>query len=475
MESASTGAVVKTPLLIRFRSRPLVFQFVLAGGAVMLAAMLVIGTWITNRIEQSVVDNTANAAALYLGSFISPLSQELAASDQLSDPAKRALQESFTSTGLDERLVSYKIWKPGGLVVYASDPAIIGQRFPPTPELKAAWSGYVTGSFSDLEHPESATEAALDLPLLEVYAPLREVWSGKIIAVAEFYEIATELERDLTDARMMSWLLVAGVFLLSGLLLIGIVRSGGRTIARQEAMLRKQVAESHRIAAQNSDLRRRVIGASARATAQAERSLRRVSADLHDGPAQYVALAAMRLDSMVPATEAGRGEAETIRGALQTALAEIRTISRGLSLPDIDRLPLEELVDRAVDGHRKHAHARVELGYHGPADPPLDPSRRICLYRFVQEALSNAARHAPGAAVDVQVEVTPSSVVATVRDDGPGFDPASAASMRPDGGEGLSGLRDRAESLGGDLDIITAAGAGTRLVLTLPVGKGEMA
>ena len=207
------------------------------------------------------------------------------------------------------------------------------------------------------------------MPLLEVYAPLREVWSGKIIAVAEFYEVANDLQDDLANARLMSWLLVASVFLGSGLMLLGIVRAGGRTIARQEAMLHEQIAESRRIAAQNGDLRSRAIGASARATAQAERSLRRVSADLHDGPAQYVALAAMRLDSMVPATDAGREEAGTIRDALQTALAEIRTISRGLSLPDLDLLLLEDLVERAVDGHRRHTGAKVDALLRRPRRP----------------------------------------------------------------------------------------------------------
>jgi signal transduction histidine kinase len=463
---------VRAPLLNRFRTRSLVFQFVTAGGAVMLAATLVIGFWITERIEQSVVDNTAGAAALYLGSFVSPISQELAANDSLSDPARRALQESFAQSGIDEKIVSFKIWKPGGLIVYATDPTIIGRRFPPTDALKAAWSGNVSGSFADLDSPESATEAALGVPLLEVYAPLREVWSGKIIAVAEFYEVASDLQTDLADARLMSWLLVASVFLGSGLMLLGIVRAGGQTIARQEAMLHEQIAESQRIAEQNGDLRSRAIGASARATAQAERSLRRVSADLHDGPAQYVALAAMRLDSMVPATDAGREEASTIRDALQTALAEIRSISRGLSLPDLDLLLVEDLVERAVDGHRRHTDAKVALCYEGPADPPLGVSARICLYRFLQEALSNASRHTHDAAVSVAVSAGPDAVTATVRDDGPGFDPASLA-IRPDGGEGLAGLRDRAESIGGELDIITAPGTGTRLVLTLPVGKGD--
>jgi len=460
------------PLLQRLRTQPLVLQFLMAGAAVMLAAMLVIGTWITARIEQSVVDNTASAAALYLGSFVAPISQELAANETLSEPATRALQESFAASGMGRRIVSFRIWKPGSRIIYATDLALVGQRFDPTEELRAAWSGRVSGSFATAAERAALPGAPPDTPLLHVHAPLREVWSGRIIAVAEFYEVATELRHDLANARLMSWLLVAGVFFLSGLLLLGIVRAGGRTIARQEGMLREQIAESREIAAQNSDLRRRAIGASARATAQAERSLRRVSADLHDGPAQYVALAAMRLDSMVPATPAGQSEATTIRGALQTALAEIRTISRGLSLPDLDRLSVDDIVARAIDSHRRRTDARLDLRYDGPPDPALDASARICLYRFLQEGLSNAARHAPGARVAVEVSAKPEAVTTRVRDDGPGFDP-SALTLRADGGEGLAGLRDRAESIGGELDIRARPGGGTTLVLRLPLGKGE--
>ena len=180
---------------------PLVVKFLAAGGIVMLAAMLTIGNWITNRIEQSVVDNTASAAALYVESFISPLSQELAASDRLSEQAGHALQEIFANTTIGDRIVSFKIWKPDGLVVYASDPAIIGQRFEPSDDLQQAWQGAVSGTFEGLNDAESAGEAALGLPLLEVYSPVREAWSGEVIAVAEFYEVANGLEADLGDAR----------------------------------------------------------------------------------------------------------------------------------------------------------------------------------------------------------------------------------------------------------------------------------
>ena len=188
-------------------------------------------------------------------------------------------------------------------------------------------------------------------------------------------------------------------------------------------MLEAQIGESREVAAQNVELRRRAIDASARATAQAERSLRRVSADLHDGPAQYVALAAMRLDSLVPATEAGRREATALGEALQTALGEIRALSRGLSLPELDRLSLAEVARRAVAAHLRPAGPPVELDYRGPEDPEVDESSRICLYRFLQEALSNASRHAAGADVGVEVEVGDDRLTATVTDGARGSTP----------------------------------------------------
>ena len=454
----------------RWRAAPLVVKFVATGGLVMLAAMLSIGTWTTGRIQQSVVDSTASAAALYVESFISPLSQELAANDRLSAPAERALTETFANTPIGDRIVSFKIWKPGGVVAYASDAGIVGQRFAPTAELIRAWEGEVSGTFADLDNPESAGEAALDLPLLEVYSPVREVWSGEVIAVAEFYEVATALAADLADARRKSWLLVAGVFLVSALMLTGIVRAGGRTIERQRTMLEAQIAESDRIAAQNGALRRRAIEASARATSETDRILRRTSADLHDGPAQYIALAAMRLEFVVPDTDAGRAEAATIREAMRSALSEIRSISKGLSLPDLSGVPLAEVVQRSVDAHLRPAGGPVSVAYGGPDDPEIDDSFRICVYRFLQEGLSNAARHAPQAQVNVAVTAGSEAIVAVVRDDGPGFKPDPAGSGRTERGQGLAGLRDRAESLGGALEIASGA-AGTTISLTLPIGK----
>lgn len=176
-------------------------QFILAGGAVMLIAMVAVGSWVSHRIEQAAVQNFAITAANYVESFISPVTQDLADGTELSDPAQQAMIEIFSSTALSDRIVSYKIWKKGGLIVHASDPSLAGQKFEPSDDLRAAWQGEVSASFEDLNDPEDASEASLGVPLLEVYSPIHEVFSGEIIAVAEFYERADALQIELSNAQ----------------------------------------------------------------------------------------------------------------------------------------------------------------------------------------------------------------------------------------------------------------------------------
>ena len=444
-------------------------QFLLAGAVVMVVAMLIVGFWVSSRIEQAVVQNSATSAALFMESFISPLGQELAYDDALSEPARQALTEIFTDTSIGERVVSYKIWKPGGLIVHASEAALIGNTFEPSDELKQAWTGKIAASFEDLNDHEDASEAALGVPLLEVYSPIREVWTGNIIAVAEFYERADVLASELVDARRKSWLIVSSTFLASGLLLLGIVQAGGRTIREQKHQLEDQLNRTEAISQQNLDLRRRVVFASSRATAQTERTIRRIGFDLHDGPAQYLALAALRLDGALGDNRAISPDAKEVRKSLDRALNELRIISRGLAIPDLDILDAGALIERAISDHEKQVETKVGLILPKGGIPPLSYAQKLCIYRFLQETLSNVSRHTDVLEAQVQVRFADNAVVVIVKDEGKGFDPQQALKIRSDGGQGLLGLIDRAESIGGSLNIRSEISAGSTLTLTLPL------
>ena len=444
-------------------------QFLLAGAVVMIAAMVMVGNWVAQRIEDAVVQNSAASAALFMESFISPLGQELAETDTLSPPARQALSEIFAGTSLGERVVSYKIWQEDGRIVHASDPALVGQVFIPSDELRQAWSGQVAAAFEDLNDLEDEAEAALGIPLLEVYSPLRQAWTGDVIAVAEFYEAAEKLDADIKSARRNSWLIVGGAFLASGVLLFGVVQAGGRTIRVQRQSLKDQLQTTEKISAQNASLRQRVVAASSRATAQTERAIRRIGSDLHDGPAQYLSLASLRLDAALGHQDTPSKDATLVREALDKALDELRIISRGLALPDLDGLDLPSLMNRAVEDHNRQTGLIVQVDLSASEDISLNYAQKLCVFRFLQETLSNATRHAKVDAVSVTARSPQGNLMITVSDEGRGFEADVPRHVRTDGGQGLFGLTDRAESIGGHLVIDSKQGAGTTLTLTLPI------
>lgn len=443
-------------------------QFLLAGAVVMVLAMLVVGSWVSKRIEAAVVENSAASAALFMESFISPLGQELTETDTLSPPARQALAEIFNGTSLGERVVSYKIWLPGGRVVHSSDAALIGRVFDPSDDLRKAWAGQIASSFEDLNDLEDEAEAALGIPLLEVYSPIRQAWTGEVIAVAEFYERADRLAAELSSARQTSWLVVGGAFFVSGLLVFGIVQAGGRTIIQQQRALEEQLVQTEMVSEQNARLRERSISASSRATAQTERTIRRIGFDLHDGPAQYLALAALRLDGVLDNKPSGTADVEQVRGSLSKALEEVRIISRGLALPDLDETGIFDLVERAVRDHEKQSGMTVHLNLPDSAEPELDYAKKLCAFRFLQETLSNASRHAGVAEAKVTLSLFDNTAKFVVSDKGKGFDPALTQKIREDGGQGLFGLIDRAESIGGEVLIQSNSTAGSEIVLNLP-------
>lgn len=452
----------------RWNALTLAGQYVAAGSAVLIIGMVVIGLWVTRQIEDGVTRNTATATALYVDSVVAPLLPDLGGQTELTAGARRALDETLSQGALGERLASFKIWREDGLILYSSRPELIGKRFEPTENLKRAWAGEVASEFDELDDAESALERSEGVPLLEIYSPIREPWSGRVVAVAELYEIASELKENLLRARLSSWMIVAAVTLCMMGLLFGIVLRGNNVIANQQDALMLRVAELSELAKQNEELRKRVQRASSKAADLNERLLKRVSADLHDGPAQLLALASLRLGDAHLAVGSSSGELSQIRGHLDQAMQEIRDICRGLALPQIESLELPQLVKGAAEAHAKRTGTHVDVGLAGEASR-LTQAEKICVYRFVQEGLNNAFRHAGGVGQQVISDYTDGVLSLTVADTGQGFD---AASSGPEA-LGLAGLRERITSLGGDFAMVTSP-AGTRLSMTLRTSGGEI-
>lgn len=457
----------------RWTQLTLPVQFLLAGAVVMLAAMTIAGHWVSTSIRAIAVQNAAANAAVFVENFVAPISQELALSDHLSEGSKQKLVDILEGSTLKERILSYKIWGPGGRIIHASNPDIIGRVFQVEEDLRQALAGGISASFKALERAESQAEALLGVPLLEVYLPLRETRTNEVIAVIEFYERADQLERDLFTAALQSWLTVGATFLISGSCLFWIVQAGGRQIRSQRTQLKAQLEETRRVGEQNAMLQRKAVTASARASAKAERTLRQLGADLHDGPAQYLSLAALRLEGAFPGTPEQAAIKEEIRQSLNHAMREIRALSRGLALPDLDTQKLGALITQAVTAQHGPLNGRNALSIRGDAGTEIGYAQKLCVYRFLQEGLSNAARHAPAAAVSVHCRIRARSVEVVVADDGPGFDTATALRLRAEGGQGLLGLYDRVESIGGSMRVDSRRPGGTTLSISLPIGEHD--
>ena len=186
--------------------------------------------------------------------------------------------------------------------------------------------------------------------------------------MAEFYQTTDELARETGAAQRRSWLVVAATMAVMYLLLFGLVRRGSQTIDAQRRELGERVAELSRLLERNAQLDARVRGAAARATAVNERFLRRISADLHDGPGQDLGFALMRLEAMVDRLRAHRagfrragrpagglpgGPREPGIGARRPALDLGGTAAAG------DRRPLDRR-DRRPRGPRLRAQDRRE-------------------------------------------------------------------------------------------------------------------
>lgn len=451
-------------------------RFLAANLVILLVAGVVVGIWIGNTLERSIVDRTAAVTALYVESFVEPLVQDLGQDGTLSAESRNALDDLLKDGSLGELVVSLRVWSPDGTIVYGSIDENVGQTFPVQGELAEAFQGNVAADLSDLSAAENGVERKHWSRLLEMYVPVRMSGSDAITSVVEFYQLPDAIDREVGGARLLSWGLVAAVIGVSFLLLYGIVKQGSDTIGRQESALKQQVGELSQLLAENSALSDKVRGAADRTMMLNERALRRISADLHDGPGQTVSLALIRFDALRATTSEPDGvgppaELDEVEGALRDALRDMRAIAAGLRMPELTPLPVRDVVERAVSDHRRQTGMAVAVTI-GSVPGQVGLSTKIALFRATQELLSNAFRHGNGTAVRLRLESDRQFLQLAVADDGPGFD---VATLSDEAGLGLAGMREQAELLGGDFEIQSQPGSGTETRVRWPLTRGRRA
>jgi two-component system, NarL family, sensor histidine kinase UhpB len=220
-----------------------------------------------------------------------------------------------------------------------------------------------------------------------------------------------------------------------------------------------------------ADYRRRLREVAARALNAAEEERRRISLELHDDASQRLAAILMRLRIARSVNDGEVKDAmlEEVRRELAETADGLRRYAQGLRPPALDELGLGPAIESHVRHVAEAAVMPVEVRTEGVGRLE-SPEAELALYRIVQEAITNALRHSRASRIAVAVERNAEAVVATVRDDGTGFD-AEAILRAPMGehGLGLFGMRERAEYVGGRVEIASAPGRGTTVRAAVPV------
>jgi PAS domain S-box-containing protein len=203
-----------------------------------------------------------------------------------------------------------------------------------------------------------------------------------------------------------------------------------------------------------------------------EEERRRIARELHDETAQSLASLLLGLGGLQTARSlaGARAQARDLHQIATRALAEVRRLAWGLRPSVLDDLGLAAALGRYADEFGRTRRIAVEVDTAGLGEGRLTAAVETALYRIMQEALSNVARHAEARRVTVQVTRFGAVVAMIVEDDGRGFDPAAAP---PPGtiarGLGIHTMRERAVVLDGTLEIETAPGHGTRVVVEIPL------
>jgi signal transduction histidine kinase len=256
------------------------------------------------------------------------------------------------------------------------------------------------------------------------------------------------------------------------------VASGGTLLAILAASLGPLAAcagaalQTRSMAVQQTATSEAFVGTLLENTARGERA--RISRELHDVVAHHVSMIAVQAETARLATPgmpaAGARQLSAIGDTARAALTEMRRLlgvlreDSGVEAAERQPQPglaqLNELLDEARDASGIGARLIVS-GWM----TTLDPGVELAAYRIVQEGLTNARRHAPGAAVDVELHFAEDALQVRVRDNGPG----PAAEPRPPSlGHGLLGMRERAAAVGGEFRAGPAPAGGFLVQATLP-------
>ncbi|MCC6187700.1 MAG: GAF domain-containing protein [Anaerolineales bacterium] len=247
------------------------------------------------------------------------------------------------------------------------------------------------------------------------------------------------------------------------------LRRAGEELEQKVARRTEQLSRAQTELARKADELQRVLAITVRVQEE-ERS--RIARDLHDNSNQLLAgtlyeLQAAQESLISQHPQMAVQKLETAKGLLRRIEAENRQIIAGLRPPVLDAQGLVPALNwQATNLQRHHT---INCVFRVAGQPArLRPEAELAVFRIVQEALNNVVTHAQARLVRVRLEFQPRQLRVTIEDDGVGFD-AAIMPQEPSHGIGLIGIQERAQSVGGRLQITSQPAQGTRILLEVPL------
>jgi PAS domain S-box-containing protein len=272
-----------------------------------------------------------------------------------------------------------------------------------------------------------------------------------------------------------NWL---GVPLVAGGNVIGLYslnKASPGFFTEEHVQLAEALAAQAAVAVQNAELfeqvrtgRERLQALSRRLVEVQETERRHISRELHDevGQALTTLMVGLRLvERETQLSEKAASRVADLKHMTDGVLENLHRLAMDLRPASLDHLGLVAALRQYIESFSRQNDLMVEFASVGLDGERLPATVETALYRIVQEALTNVARHAQATSVDVLLERRGGQVITVVEDNGVGFDPKEAARS---GRLGLFGMQERVEMLGGTLLVESSIGAGTTVVAEVP-------
>lgn len=377
----------------RWSRLPLANRFALYGSVVTLGAMLLCGMLITSAMTEIILARRGTVVSALVQGMLAPHVQTIHPDGSMDPEARLALEATMRDEALLTEFPYLDLWLPDGTILYSNNPELRTRQLQPPLKVQRAFEGEVGVDFTDV-NSQDYVEHGFTTDYIEIFFPLPNRETGEVAAVAQLREVTVSLERDLWALTVSSWVTAATIGIIVMVALFGIVLEGSRKIERQGRILSRRLAQSHARAARHRELKAVAQRASRNVTEFTDKHLRTIGTDLHDGPAQLIGFAVLKLDQVRRLQKADERDAAVaeIEATLGSALSEIRAIALELVLPDIENLNLAQVVDRAVQQHIRRT--GISIAVDSLIEPVhVAPEVAVCVYRFIQEGLNNAFHH----------------------------------------------------------------------------------